>query len=105
MYAIIESGGKQYAVSPGQRVRLEKLDGEVGGEVALDRVLLVDDDGEVSVGSPTVSGAQVTGTIVSHGRDRKVIVFKMKRRKNYRRKQGHRQWYTEVEVTDITRSA
>ena len=105
MYAIIETGGKQYAVTPGQRIRIEKIDGEVGGEVELERVLLVGDDENVDVGTPVVSGAKVTGKILSHGKAKKVIVFKMQKRKNYRRKQGHRQIFTEVEVTDIQRSA
>lgn len=105
MYAIIETGGKQYAVTQGQRLRVEKLAGDVGGEVDLDRVLLLGDAEAVTVGTPTVDGAKVTGKIVAQGRERKLIVFKYRRRKNYRRKQGHRQYYTEVEVTDILHSA
>lgn len=105
MYAIIETGGKQYPVSPGQRIRVEKLDGEVGGEIELDRVLLVSDDDDVKIGTPHVEGAKVMTKIVSHGRGKKLIVFKFRRRTNYRRKQGHRQAYTCLEVTDIVRSA
>lgn len=105
MYAIVETGGKQYTVSPGQRVRVEKLSGEVGGEVQLDQVLLVGDGEDITVGTPTVAGAKVTGTIVSHGRGPKLIVYKLRRRKDSRRKQGHRQDFTEIEVTEISHSA
>lgn len=102
MYAIVETGGKQYAVAPGERVRVEKLPGEVGTTLDFDRVLLVGEGEDVKVGTPVVAGAKVTGKIVAHGRGRKVIVYKLKRRKNYRRKQGHRQAFTEVEVTGVT---
>jgi large subunit ribosomal protein L21 len=102
MYAIIETGGKQYAVAPGDRVRVEKLQGDVGAEINFDRVLLVGEGENVTVGTPVVSGAKVTGKILSHGRDKKVIVFKMRRRTNYRRKQGHRQHFTELEVTEVS---
>ena len=105
MNAIIETGGKQYPVSPGQRIKVERLDGEVGGEVELDRVLLISDDESTTVGTPTVEGAKVTGKIVAQGRAKKLIVYKMKRRKKYRRKQGHRQYFTEIEVTDIVHTA
>jgi len=105
MYAIIETGGKQYAVAPGDKVRVEKLEGEPGHEVTLDNVLLLAKDEQVTVGTPTVAGTKVTGTILSQGRGRKVLVFKMRRRKNYRRKQGHRQAFTEIQVTDIVQSA
>lgn len=105
MYAIVQTGGKQYPVSPGERVRVEKLQGEVGGEVELDQVLLVGDDDDVTVGTPTVAGATVSGTIVSHGRGPKLIVYKLRKRKDSRRKQGHRQDFTEIEVTEIKHSA
>jgi large subunit ribosomal protein L21 len=105
MYAIIQTGGKQYSVEPGQRVRVEKLEGEIGGQIELDQVLLIGADDGVTVGRPTVTGAKVTGTIVNHGRLSKLIVYKFRRRKNYRRKQGHRQSFTEIEVKDIIRSA
>ncbi len=102
MYAIIETGGKQYAVSQGERIRVEKLAGDVGSEIELDQVLLVGEGDDIKVGTPVISGAKVTGTILAHGRGRKVIVYKLHKRKNYRRKQGHRQAFTEVEVTGIS---
>ncbi len=105
MYAIVETGGKQYSVTPGQRIRVEKLDAEVGGEIALDRVLLVGNDESVTVGTPVVEGAKVTGKVMAQGRGKKLIVYKLRRRTNYRRKNGHRQSYTELEVTDIVLSA
>jgi large subunit ribosomal protein L21 len=103
MYAIIQTGGKQYSVEPGQRLQVEKLAGDVGAEVELGQVLLVSADEGVTVGTPTVSGAKVTGTIVKHGRHAKLIVYKFRHRKNYRRKQGHRQAFTEIQVKDIIR--
>jgi large subunit ribosomal protein L21 len=104
MYAVVRSGGKQYRVSPGGSVRVEKLAGEVGSSITLDDVLLVGGEGpdaEVKIGTPTVAGASVTGTIVDQGRGPKLRVFKMKRRKGYRRTQGHRQDYTEIRVDSI----
>lgn len=101
MFAVIRSGGKQYRVSPGGSVRVEKLAGEVGSTITLDDVLLVDNDGDVKVGTPRVDGAEVTGTIVAQARGPKIRVFKMKRRKGYRRLQGHRQDYTEIRVDSI----
>ena len=101
MCAIIETGGKQYAVSPGDRIRVERLRGEVGAEISFDRVLLVGDGEEIRVGTPVVEGARVTGRIVEHGRGRKVIVYKYKRRKRYRRKAGHGQRYTELRIRSI----
>jgi len=100
VYAVIESGGKQYRVTEGQVVRLEKLPGQPGEEVVLDRVLLVSDDRTV-VGTPFVGGARVVGRIVAHGRARKIIVFKFKPKVRYRRKQGHRQPYTAVRIERI----
>ncbi|HPG24016.1 MAG: 50S ribosomal protein L21 [Spirochaetaceae bacterium] len=102
MYAVIRSGGKQYRVSPGGSVRLEKLPGEVGASITLDDVLMVGGEGDVKIGTPTVDGARVTGTIVAQGRGEKITIFKMKRRKGYRRKAGHRQDYTEVRVDQIS---
>ena len=102
MYAIIETGGKQYPVAPGDRIRVEKLDGAVGSDIELNRVLLVSDGEAVTIGKPVVDGAKVTGKIVAHGRGPKLIVFKLRPKKNYRRKQGHRQSFTEVRVTGIT---
>ena len=101
MYAVIRSGGKQARVSPGDTLRLEKLAGEVGDSVELAEVLLLENEGEPRVGTPLVDGAKVRGTILAQGRGDKIIVFKMKRRKGYRRKQGHRQAYTEVRIDTI----
>lgn len=101
MYAVVRTGGKQYMVAEQAFFKVEKLAGDVGESVTFDDVLLVSKDGEVKVGRPTVAGARVTGTIVEQGREKKIIVFKMKRRKGYRKKQGHRQYYTGVKVTSI----
>jgi len=101
MYAVVRTGGKQVRVSPGQAVWIEKLDGQVGDTVELDEVLLVGGDGETHVGAPRVDGAKVVGTITAHGRGEKIVVFKMKRRKGYRRKQGHRQDYTQIQIDRI----
>ena len=101
MYAVVRTGGKQVRVAAGQSVRVEKLAGEVGDAVSFDEVLLVGGDGETKVGQPLVSGAKVSGKITAQGRGDKITIFKMKRRKNYRRKQGHRQAYTEVTVESI----
>ena len=101
MYAIIESCGKQYKVSEGDVVFFEKLDAEEGKKVTFDKVVLVSDEGKVQVGNPYVKSMKVEGKVVSHGKGKKIIVFKMKAKKNYRRKQGHRQPYTKVEITTI----
>ena len=101
MYAIIESCGKQYKVTEGDVVFFEKLDAEEGKKVTFDKVILVSEEGKVQVGAPYVKGAKVEGKVVSHGKGKKIIVFKMKAKKNYRRKQGHRQPYTKVEITTI----
>ena len=101
MYAVIESCGKQYKVAEGDIVFFEKLDAEEGKKVTFDKVMLVSDDGKVEVGNPYVKGVKVEGKVVSHGKAKKIIVFKMKAKKNYRRKQGHRQPYTKVEITSI----
>jgi large subunit ribosomal protein L21 len=101
MYAVVRTGGKQVRVAPGQAVRVETLAGVPGERVAFDEVLLVGGEGEPRLGRPLVPGARVVGTIVRHGRARKLTIFKSKRRKNYRRKQGHRQDYTEVRVEAI----
>ena len=105
MYAIIESCGKQYKVAEGDVVFFEKLDAEEGKKVTFDKVILVSDDGKVQVGNPYVKGIKVEGKVVSHGKAKKIIVFKMKAKKNYRRKQGHRQPYTKVEITSIKAAA
>ncbi|MFO0706970.1 MAG: 50S ribosomal protein L21 [Nitrospira sp.] len=101
MYAIIETGGKQYRVEPGTLLQVATLDGEVGATVELDQVRLVHGDGGVLVGQPLVKGAKVTAEIVRHGRTRSITVFKKKRRKNYRRTRGHRQGFTSLRVTGI----
>jgi len=101
MYAVVRSGGKQARVSPGDSVRLERIPGDVGESIQLAEVLMVGDDGEPRIGTPLVDGAMVVGTITAQGRGDKIIVFKMKRRKGYRRKQGHRQEYTELRIDRI----
>lgn len=101
MYAVIKTGGKQYRVNEGDTLRVEKLDGEVGSKLELSEVLMVGGD-KVAVGSPTVKGAKVTAEITAQDRAKKIVVFKMRRRKNYRRKQGHRQPYTEIRITGIS---
>jgi len=101
MYAVVKTGGKQVRVSPGQAVRVEKLSGEVGDAISFDEVLLVGGEGTTQVGSPLLEGARVKGKIAAQGRAKKITVFKMKRRKGYRVKQGHRQDYTEVNVESI----
>ncbi len=101
MYAIIESGGKQYRVEPGAVVALERIPGDVGSQVDLDRVLLVSDGATVKVGKPTLSGAKVISQIVAQTRGEKIDVFKFKRRKKYRRKTGHRQELTKVRIAEI----
>lgn len=105
MYAIIESCGRQYKVSEGDVVFFEKLDAEEGKKVTFDNVVLVSDDGKVQVGNPYVTGVMVEGKVVSHGKAKKIIVFKMKAKKNERKKQGHRQPYTKVEITSIKTAA
>ncbi len=101
MYAIIESGGKQYRVEPGAVVALERIPGDVGSQVELGRVLMVADGGTVKVGKPTLSGARVITEIVAQTRGEKIDVFKFKRRKKYRRKTGHRQELTKVRIAEI----
>ena len=100
VYAIIETGGKQLKVTEGQEVYIEKLDAESGDTVTFDKVLMIGGD-DVKIGTPYVEGATVTAKVEKHGRQKKIIVFKMKRRKNYRRKQGHRQPYTKVVIEKI----
>ena len=105
MYAVIESCGKQYKVAEGDVVFFEKLEAEEGKKVTFDNVVLLSDDKKVEVGAPYVKGVKVEGKVVSHGKAKKIIVFKMKAKKNYRRKQGHRQPYTKVEITSIKSTA
>ena len=100
MYAIIATGGKQYRVSEGDKIYIEKIDAEVGSTVSFD-VLFVENNGDVKVGTPVVEGVKVEGKVEAQTRGEKIIVFKYKAKKNYRRKQGHRQPYTKVEITKI----
>ena len=102
MYAVIESCGKQYKVAEGDVVFFEKLDTEEGKAVKFDKVVLVSNDGKVEVGAPYVKGVKVEGKVVAHGKAKKILVYKYKAKKNYRRTQGHRQPYTKVEITKIT---
>lgn len=102
MYAVVRTGGKQVWVTPGKAVRVEKLPGEIGESVELGEVLLVGgEEGDARVGTPLVDGARVVGTITDQGKGPKIRVFKMKRRKNYSRRQGHRQRYTEIKIDKI----
>ena len=100
--AIVRTGGKQYRVEPGAVLRVEKLDGDVGGSIELSEVLLLGNGADAQIGKPLVDGAKVTGTITAHGRGPKLVVYKFRRRKNYRRKNGHRQAYTEIKIDAIT---
>ncbi|NDY41884.1 50S ribosomal protein L21 [Dissulfurirhabdus thermomarina] len=102
MYAVIQTGGKQYKVSPGEVLRVEKLDAEVGAELEIPEVLLVADGADVKVGTPLVEAARVKARVVEHGRHPKVIVFKKKRRQGYKVKKGHRQAYTAIEIQEIS---
>ena len=102
MYAVISTGGKQYQVAQGERIRVEKLAGEVGDTVEIDQVLLVAEGEEIRVGQPLVEGVKVTARIVEQGKAKKIVVFKKKRRQGYRRKQGHRQLFTALEIQSIS---
>ncbi|GAG33141.1 unnamed protein product [marine sediment metagenome] len=101
MYAVIETGGKQYKATVGATIDVEKLDAEVGQAIELDRVLMVAEEGRVRVGRPILDNATVSATVVEHGRRRKVIVFKYRAKQRYRRKAGHRQWYTRLHIDAI----
>jgi large subunit ribosomal protein L21 len=101
MYAVIKTGGKQYRVEQGATLAFERLDGDTGTSVTFDEVLLIGTENETRLGRPTVAGATVSGTIVEQGRAKKVIVFKFRRRKNYKRKNGHRQYFTRVRIDAI----
>ncbi len=101
MYAVIKTGGKQYKVAPGEKLKIEQIPADVGAKVVLDQVLLVANGDAVTVGKPLVSGANVAVTVVSQGRHDKVRIFKMRRRKHYIKHQGHRQNYTEIQIDAI----
>lgn len=101
MYAVFRTGGKQFRAEPGSRIRIPSMEADPGDTVTFDEVLLASDGDDVTVGGPTVEGAKVTAEVVRHGKDKKIIVFKRKRRKGYRRKQGHRQRFTEIEIDEI----
>lgn len=102
MYAVIASGGKQHRVTEGEVLRLEKIEAETGSTISFDQVLMVADGDDVKVGTPVVSGASVTAEVVSHGRGDKVTIIKFRRRKHSMKRQGHRQWYTEVRIGSIS---
>jgi large subunit ribosomal protein L21 len=101
MYAVIKTGGKQYKVSAGEKLKVESIPAAVGSEIVLDQVLMVADGERVTTGTPLVSGATVKATVVSHGRGEKVKIFKLNRRKHYRKTLGHRQNYTEIQINGI----
>jgi large subunit ribosomal protein L21 len=101
MYAVIQTGGKQYRVTAGEKLKIERIAGEVGQEITLDQVLLVADGEALKMGAPLVAGARVKAKVLKHGRGEKVRIFKLNRRKHYRRSQGHRQNYTEIEILGI----
>jgi large subunit ribosomal protein L21 len=101
MYAVIKTGGKQYKVAPGEKLKVEQLPADVGAEVLLDQVLMVGDGDNVRLGQPVVAGASVKATVLAHGRGEKIRIFKMRRRKHYQKHQGHRQNYTELKIDSI----
>jgi large subunit ribosomal protein L21 len=103
MYAVIKTGGKQYRVASGEKIKIEQITADVGQEIVLDQVLAVGDGGGLKVGTPLVSGATVKATVVAHGKHDKVRIFKMRRRKHYQKHQGHRQQFTELQISIIVR--
>lgn len=104
MFAVLKTGGKEYRVAKGDMIRVEKLEGNVGDQVTLKDVLMVSGDGQVHLGAPALSNAVITGEIVREAKGKKVLTYKMKKRKNYRRMKGHRQTYTYLKVNEITLS-
>ncbi|HPK32883.1 MAG: 50S ribosomal protein L21 [Ottowia sp.] len=102
MYAVIKTGGKQYRVAAGEKIKVEQIAADVGQEITIDQVLAVGNGSDLTVGAPLVAGASVTAKVVSHGKHDKVRIFKMRRRKHYQKRQGHRQGYTEIEIGAIT---
>ena len=103
MYAVIESGGKQHRVELGETLRLEKLDVSEGEVVDFDKVMMIGEGPDIKIGSPFVDGGKVTAEVLAHGRGLKINIIKMRRRKHYRRQAGHRQWFTEVKIKEISR--
>ena len=101
MYAVIKTGGKQYRVVAGEKIKVEQIPAEVGAEITLDQILMVGEGESVKVGTPLVSGATVTAKVVAQGRHKKITIFKMRRRKHYQKDQGHRQNFTELEISGI----
>ncbi len=101
MYAVIETGGKQYRVTEGQSIKVEKLDAEQGSKIDLDKVLLVANGDDIKIGAPYVNGGKVTATVKAHGKGKKVMIVKFRRRKHHQKVQGHRQQFTELEITGI----
>ncbi len=102
MYAVVKTGGKQYRVVPGEKLKVEQIPADVGAEVVLDQVLLVNDGSRLTVGRPTVAGASVRATVLEHGRGDKIRIFKLRRRKHYQKHAGHRQGYTELRIEAIS---
>jgi large subunit ribosomal protein L21 len=102
MYAVVQTGGKQYRVTEGATLRVEKIKADEGASVELDKVLMVGEGESVKIGAPYVEGGKVTATVKAHGRGKKVNILKFKRRKHHMKRQGHRQWYTELEITGIS---
>lgn len=101
MYAVIKTGGKQYRVAAGEKLKIEQIAADVGQEITLDHVLAIGSGADLQIGSPLVSGASVTATVTAHGRHDKVRIFKMRRRKHYQKRQGHRQAFTEIEIRAV----
>ncbi len=101
MYAVIKTGGKQYKVVAGERLKVEKIVGDVGATVVIDKVLMISDTANTTIGAPLIAGATVSATVLSHGRADKVMIFKFRRRKHYRKTQGHRQSFTEIQIGEI----
>jgi large subunit ribosomal protein L21 len=101
MYAVIKTGGKQYRVATGEKIKVEQIPADVGAEISLDEVLMVGEGESVSIGTPFLAGAKVTAKVLAHGRGPKITIFKMRRRKHYQKHQGHRQGYTEIEISSI----
>lgn len=102
MYAVIKTGGKQYKVVAGERIKVEKIVGDVGSTVIIDKVLMISDAANTTIGAPLIAGATVNATVLSHGRADKVMIFKFRRRKHYRKTQGHRQSFTEIQISEIS---